>query len=128
MLYLLDGRTVSLSLCIFESWNMPQSTASYTVFRTKQESKVTPVHTCFNKFSFFHFNLDSAFPISRALRLKNDDNSLTHFSLSAILIFAHLETGSSLPYLASSCPLGRPKYCVLNELLFRNVLKINAWF
>lgn len=61
--------------------------------------EMAPIHTCFIRLSFVHFNWHNTFSISRAVRLKNKENSWTLCSLSAILDLLFQGTGTSLPYL-----------------------------
>lgn len=61
--------------------------------------KMAPIHTFFIRFSFRQFNWHNTFSISRAVRLKNDENSPTHCSLSAIMDSLILGTWTSLPYM-----------------------------
>lgn len=82
--------------------------------------KIAPIHTFFIRFSFLHFNWHNTLSISCALRLKNEENSRTHCSLSAILDSLLLGIGTSLPYLGT---IGHILWegKILCELLFRNV-------
>ena len=85
--------------------------------------ELAPIHTFFIRFSFLHFNWHNTPSISRAVRLKNDETSRTHCSLSAILDLLLLGTGTSLPYLGAIRQSdGKAKYIVY-DLLFRNVLR-----
>ena len=81
--------------------------------------QMVPIHTFFIRFSFRHFNWHNTLSISRAVRLKNDENSPTHCSLSAILDLLFLGTGTSLPYLGG---MGK-RLNIWVVVQFRNVLR-----
>lgn len=86
--------------------------------------KMAPIHTFFIRFSFRHFNWHNTLSISRAVRLKNDENSPTHRSLSAIMDSLILGTWTSLPYMGGIVMSdGKKAKYIYCELLFRNVLR-----